>query len=776
LGGALILLGEYMALERLAPDVLLAKSTNLTGDISALQDDPDSPDANWLTASALQTAAAKDLWFLDSAAGAGYAIQDGGSGPTAANFHGTTNSHGWITQNAGPRYGYLDYNTQVPRASLLTTEPVAQLITTAGAGNFFRSPTAYDGEFAAGNWTIGMNLRGTTTADFMLKWHVFASVNATGAGARQLNSAAIATSLQTATLSTTATLLNATWNAPLITLANEYLFFVLYLHQSTAAGGTSQTIYLVKSGASKALTTIFTPREPGSLVRASLPTPVNPLTIGAGLQEYRARVRKKGTGTNPTAILKVMENASLITTVYNDALSSDSVISGTWNANLITNPANVEIQVEGVGAAGGSVEIGALEWNADVTIIQALTRTANSYIAAVTAGAGRTKAIQRAANTFIANVVAMSARNTTAFRLANSFVGAVTGIAHAAKSVGRTAGSFVSPIVSGVSRLGISKNRASVSYTESLTGCGNRLTDLVRVANSHIAAVTSIAHWFKEYIRSASSHIGVITANSVRNVQSVRFVQNYVQNLTGSSSRLAALHRMVISHVVGLSALGERTTIAFRKADAFVESLDGYSTSQIILYLIRSAASHIAGLTSSSGREGMDMDRDVLSGVADLQGHSGRVTTAIRQVQSFVQAISSLSSSSKGVMRSANSIIDSITSIARRVSSLWRQEDSSTGTVESKSSAVSSKIRTAASHISSISSKSNDSSIPKTSPGGMVIELVAKPHMAIATADSISFVAKTGDKNKMVVRTRAKTNMSVKVGSKPKMTIDLRTD
>lgn len=34
---------------RLAPDAILAQ-TNLTGAVSAIQDDPDSPDANWLTA------------------------------------------------------------------------------------------------------------------------------------------------------------------------------------------------------------------------------------------------------------------------------------------------------------------------------------------------------------------------------------------------------------------------------------------------------------------------------------------------------------------------------------------------------------------------------------------------------------------------------------------------------------------------------------------------------------------------------------------------------
>ena len=37
-----------MATERQSPDALLVQ-TNLSGAVAAIQDDPDSPDANWLT-------------------------------------------------------------------------------------------------------------------------------------------------------------------------------------------------------------------------------------------------------------------------------------------------------------------------------------------------------------------------------------------------------------------------------------------------------------------------------------------------------------------------------------------------------------------------------------------------------------------------------------------------------------------------------------------------------------------------------------------------------
>lgn len=43
------LIVNHVSVTRIAPDAILAQ-TNLTGAVSVIQDDPDSPDANWLTA------------------------------------------------------------------------------------------------------------------------------------------------------------------------------------------------------------------------------------------------------------------------------------------------------------------------------------------------------------------------------------------------------------------------------------------------------------------------------------------------------------------------------------------------------------------------------------------------------------------------------------------------------------------------------------------------------------------------------------------------------
>jgi len=83
-----------VASERQSPDAILA-STNLTGSVSDIQDDPDSPDANWLTATSPQVDTALRVSFPtptgDPITGAGlqefrwwvrHNSQPGGSDPT----------------------------------------------------------------------------------------------------------------------------------------------------------------------------------------------------------------------------------------------------------------------------------------------------------------------------------------------------------------------------------------------------------------------------------------------------------------------------------------------------------------------------------------------------------------------------------------------------------------------------------------------------------------------------------------------------------------------
>lgn len=367
-----------MPAERLAPDVLLLQ-TNLTGAVTDVDEDPDSPDASFLLAPTLQSAAAKTLYFMDTqpVGTAGYGMQENGTAPATANFHGTTTGSGWNSGAAAPRFEYMDYATQVGRASLDTTEPAAQLITTAGAGNFFRSPSAYTGPFTAGNWTLNLGVRGTAQVDFTIRWHVWANTDPTGATVatrRQLNSAVIVGTTITATLSTTTvTAVTATWAAPAITLANEYLFFTPYLHITSATGGANtQYINLATASTSRVLTTNFTAAEPDTRARVSFPTPTYGLQSGAGLQEFRALVRKKGTGTSPTADLALYENGSLVSTLASAQIITNTtgqVLSGTFDGSG-RNMTQIEADVLGSGTVGGSVEVGALEWNANTTVQQ----------------------------------------------------------------------------------------------------------------------------------------------------------------------------------------------------------------------------------------------------------------------------------------------------------------------------------------------------------------------------------------------------------------------
>ena len=104
--------------------------------------------------------------------------------------------------------------------------------------------------------------------------------------------------------------------------------------------------------------------------RVSFPLPSGVPTIGTGLQEFRVLVRKTNHSTNPTCDVELYESGVLVATLINDqAISSTSgvVLSGAWNANLLTGSdgGNVECRVTGT-VGGGSLEVGAVEWNAEI--------------------------------------------------------------------------------------------------------------------------------------------------------------------------------------------------------------------------------------------------------------------------------------------------------------------------------------------------------------------------------------------------------------------------
>lgn len=108
-------------------------------------------------------------------------------------------------------------------------------------------------------------------------------------------------------------------------------------------------------------------------IRAGFATPPDTLQTGAGLQVFRAYVRRSNTSStaNPTVTISVYENGTskdtgTATTVNT---STGMIVSFAWDASVLTDKtgASVEFYMSGtVGGSGGSrttASVGAIEWN-----------------------------------------------------------------------------------------------------------------------------------------------------------------------------------------------------------------------------------------------------------------------------------------------------------------------------------------------------------------------------------------------------------------------------
>lgn len=108
-------------------------------------------------------------------------------------------------------------------------------------------------------------------------------------------------------------------------------------------------------------------------VRTSFPTPSGSLSGGAGLQEFRVQVRKAGGAGTPTASVELWKGGVLVSTVVAaTSVTGPMVLSGTWDATGHAG-ADIECVVVGTGSGGkpadrSTVEVGAVEWNAEVVV------------------------------------------------------------------------------------------------------------------------------------------------------------------------------------------------------------------------------------------------------------------------------------------------------------------------------------------------------------------------------------------------------------------------
>jgi hypothetical protein len=136
--------------------------------------------------------------------------------------------------------------------------------------------------------------------------------------------------------------------------------------------------------------------------RVSFPTPANPPSTGAGLQEFRAQLRKNASGGNSTTwSLALWENGAqvaVLATGTTTALAPNGeVVTGAFDASLLgtSDGSLVECRLEQTGGgssgSGGNrrrIEIGAIEWNAETAVAGRTGSGATSAPAQVSAGGG----------------------------------------------------------------------------------------------------------------------------------------------------------------------------------------------------------------------------------------------------------------------------------------------------------------------------------------------------------------------------------------------------
>jgi hypothetical protein len=112
-------------------------------------------------------------------------------------------------------------------------------------------------------------------------------------------------------------------------------------------------------------------------VSVAFPSPTVSPTAGADLQEFRAQVREFDTGQTgtPTARIELWENGALVRAGPDfSVIVQGQIIAFTWDANELSfsDGSLVECRVVGTKSGGSpssrnTVEVGAVEWNAEVS-------------------------------------------------------------------------------------------------------------------------------------------------------------------------------------------------------------------------------------------------------------------------------------------------------------------------------------------------------------------------------------------------------------------------
>jgi len=225
-----------------------------------------------------------------------------------------------------------------------------------------------------------------------------------------------------------------------------------------------------------------------TVTRVSFTTPVGNPSEGADLQQFQIWVRRGSVGVpkTPTVRIELYENGgSLGTILANTEVTNDSgiLLSGTWNANLLSNADGslVECYIYGTAAVAGgnksTIEIGAVEWNVTYGggVTQQLVSTSNITVSTTgNLSRGAIESLTSTSNIAVSTTGSLSRGVTEALTSTSDIVSSMTsvlsrGVTQALVSTINISSSVTGALSRGIIETLISTSNVVVSITAVLS-------------------------------------------------------------------------------------------------------------------------------------------------------------------------------------------------------------------------------------------------------------------------------------------------------------------
>jgi hypothetical protein len=320
---------------------------------------------------------------------------------------------GWTSAKlAAAQMAEFDVGVKQASGTFSATAKPASLITSAAA-NAFKTPSPLTGDFANAAWTFTFALRCSVSSSQRgrMRMRVFKSKNADGSSATELTSSTQIGTTVAAALSTSADQTSVvTWSpGAVITLDNEYLFFVI-AWEVTTAGGSNTADVLIRTGqaagGSRFATADFSPKPSVTTLIDDFNRADGKIAVGAGaLLWYPDLIEPNSiydldiiSGQIAGATFQPNARSKFIFDADFDFLF-DCVVAGTTTGT--NTRVNVRVCMDEAGSTQNCYEI---RWQAD-GVIQPVRVTGGSNTM-LTAGsspapvAGETVWVSRRGNTF----------------------------------------------------------------------------------------------------------------------------------------------------------------------------------------------------------------------------------------------------------------------------------------------------------------------------------------------------------------------------------------